>query len=152
MDFPSKPAEPCPAPAGLTEALGAAAEWTGKSCFDLLVEFDAERTVRELSPNFTALGSLPVRGVIVTARSDSAQFDFVSRFFAPAVGVNEDPVTGSAHCTLAPFWQGRLGKADLDAYQASPRGGVLKVSARGDRVLIRGQAVMMSRVEFVCAR
>jgi predicted PhzF superfamily epimerase YddE/YHI9 len=151
MDFPAKPAEPCAAPAGLGEALGARLLWTGKSAFDFLVELDGERDVRELQPNSTALCKLPVRGVIVTARSDSPQFDFVSRFFAPAVGVSEDPVTGSAHCTLAPFWQERLGKPDLNAYQASARGGVLKVSVRGDRVLLRGQAVMMSRVEMLCA-
>ena len=90
-----------------------------------------------------------MRGVIVTCRSVRPEFDFVSRFFAPAVGVNEDPVTGSAHCVLGPYWQRKLGKDEFTAYQASARGGLVKVSVRGDRVTLRGQAVMMSRVELL---
>ena len=99
-----------------------------------------------MKPDFARLGELPVRGVIVTSRSDRPEFDFVSRFFAPASGVNEDPVTGSAHCTLGPYWQSKLGKPDLIGYQASPRGGIVRVGAKNDRVLLGGQAVMMSRV------
>jgi predicted PhzF superfamily epimerase YddE/YHI9 len=87
-----------------------------------------------------------VRGVIVTCRSESPRYDFVSRFFAPAAGVNEDPVTGSAHCALGPYWQALLGKADFTAYQASERGGLVKLSVQGERVMLRGQAVKMSEV------
>jgi PhzF family phenazine biosynthesis protein len=148
MDFPSKPAKACAAPAGLEEALGTKLLWTGHSGMDYLVEIADEKALRELRPNFTALSALSVRGIIVTSRSDSANFDFVSRFFAPAAGVNEDPVTGSAHCTLGPYWQAKLGRSDFTAYQASARGGIVKVSARGDRVLLRGRAVMMSRIEL----
>ncbi len=90
-----------------------------------------------------------MQGIIVTARSDSLEFDFISRYFAPASGVNEDPVTGSAHCALGPYWQGKLGKSDLTAYQASRRGGIVKLSVRGERVLLRGQAVMMSRIDLM---
>ena len=114
---------------------------------DILVEVADEKKLRGLKPNFGVIPR-PVRGIIVTCRSDPTEFDFVSRFFAPAVGVNEDPVTGSAHCTLGPYWQAKLGKSDFTAYQASERGGVVKVGVRGDRVLLRGQAVMISRVEL----
>ena len=128
MDFPAKVAARCDAPAEMVSALGLPrAKFTGKNAFDYLVEADSEETVRALSPNFSALRSLPVRGVIVTARSSSAQFDFVSRFFAPAVGVDEDPVTGSAHTALGPYWAEVLGKTDFTAYQASARGGVVRV-------------------------
>ncbi len=95
------------------------------------------------------LAEIPVRGVIVTARSQNGGFDFVSRFFAPASGVNEDPVTGSAHCCLAPFWAKRLGKSEFLAYQASVRGGVLRVRLNGDRVLLGGQAVTVLRGELL---
>jgi PhzF family phenazine biosynthesis protein len=149
MDFPAMPAAPCTTPAGLSEALGAELLWTGSNGMDYLVELADERVLRGLKPNFTALAPLMVRGVIVTCRSASPEFDFLSRFFAPAAGVNEDPVTGSAHCTLGPYWQAKLGKSDFTAYQASARGGVVKVGVRGDRVLLSGQAVMMSRVELM---
>ena len=90
-----------------------------------------------------------MRGIIVTSRSEQTEFDFVSRFFAPAAGVNEDPVTGSAHCALGPYWQTRLGKKEFTAFQASERGGVVKLSVRADRVILRGCGVMMSRVDFL---
>ena len=102
-----------------------------------------------MKPDFTRLAELPVRGVIVTGRSDRPEFDFVSRFFAPASGVNEDPVTGSAHCTLGPFWQSRLNKSAFIAYQASARGGVVKVRVAGDRVFLGGNAVTVLRGELV---
>jgi predicted PhzF superfamily epimerase YddE/YHI9 len=149
MDFPATPAAPCATPVGLSESLGAELLWSGSNGMDHLVEVADERVLRGLKPNFTALASLTVRGVIVTCRSELPEFDFVSRFFAPAAGVNEDPVTGSAHCTLGPYWQAKLGKPDFTACQASARGGVVKVGMRGDRVLLRGQAVMMSRVELM---
>jgi predicted PhzF superfamily epimerase YddE/YHI9 len=97
------------------------------------------------------LATLPVRGVIVTSRADSAGYDFVSRFFAPGSGVPEDPVTGSAHCALGPYWQSRLGKSDFVAYQASPRGGVVRVRVVGDRVNLGGKAVTVLRGELLSA-
>ena len=115
---------------------------------DYLVELPSETLLRGLAVNLTELGKFPVRGVIATAKSDSPNFDFVSRFFAPAVGVNEDPVTGSAHCALGPYWQERLGKTVFTAYQASQRGGTVELEVLGQRVLLRGEAVLMSKVEF----
>lgn len=149
MDFPAKACEPSMPPAGLAETLGCELVACGLNGMDYLVEVANEAVLRELTPNFTALSALPVRGVIVTCRSESSEFDFISRFFAPAAGVNEDPVTGSAHCALGPYWQSKLGKTDFTACQASQRGGIVKLSVRGDRVLLRGLAVMMSRVELM---
>lgn len=144
LDFPAKPLQPVElgdAPPGLFEALGVAPLFLGKSQFDFLVEVESVAAVRALAPDFGRLRSVPVRGVIVTARGDSAPFDIVSRFFAPGAGVDEDPVTGSAHCTLGPFWSRRLGKDELMAWQASPRGGALRVRVAGDRVKLGGKAV-----------
>ncbi|HEX8309919.1 MAG TPA: PhzF family phenazine biosynthesis protein [Chthoniobacteraceae bacterium] len=148
MDFPAKVCGPCSVPDGLATALGCEVLSAGINEMDCLVEITDEQSLRSLTPDFTALAKLPVRGVIVTCRSESPELDFVSRFFAPAAGINEDPVTGSAHCALGPWWQGKLGKTDFTAYQASERGGVVKLSVRGDRAILRGQAVMMSRVEM----
>ena len=149
LDFPGTPAAPVRAPAGLIEALGAKATFVGKSPFDYLVEVDSESTVRMLAPNLTALAAIEARGVIVTARGDGkSKYDFVSRFFAPQSGVPEDPVTGSAHCALAPYWGTMLGKKDLVAFQASSRGGELRLRLVGDRVKIGGQAVTVLRGEL----
>lgn len=148
MDFPAVTPKPCAPPAGLADALGCELRACGLNGMDYLVEIADEKTLRALRPNFSALATLPVRGVIVTCRSESPEFDFISRFFAPAAGVNEDPVTGSAHCALGPYWQAKLGKSDFTAFQASERGGLVKLGVRSDRVLLRGQAVMMSRVEM----
>lgn len=152
MDFPATPAALCATPAGLSEALGTELLWSGSNGTDYLVEVMDERALRRLRPNFTALASLMIRGVIVTCRSESPEFDFMSRFFAPAAGVNEDPVTGSAHCTLGPYWQAKLGRSDFTAYQASARGGVVKVGVRGERVLLGGQAVTVSHVDLLAER
>jgi PhzF family phenazine biosynthesis protein len=150
MDFPAKIALPAEAPAELLPALGiAGAKFVGRNAFDYLVEVDSEETVRALSPDHSTLRKVPVRGVIVTARSSSGEFDFVSRFFAPGAGVDEDPVTGSAHTALGPYWAGILGKSELTAFQASARGGVVKVQVRGDRVLLSGQAVTVMHGDFV---
>jgi len=149
LDFPAKREEPAQAPAGLAEALGVTPKYVGKNQFDYLVEVDGEVTVRRLTPNHAMLAALPVRGVIVTSRADSAGYDFVSRFFAPGSGVPEDPVTGSAHCALGPYWQSRLGKSDFVAYQASPRGGVVRVRVAGDRVKLGGRAVTVLRGELL---
>lgn len=148
LDFPSTPEEAATAPPQLTRALGVVPVYVGKNQFDYLIEVDTEDTVRTLQPDFTLLRTVPVRGVIVTSRAASPQYDFVSRFFAPASGVNEDPVTGSAHCCLGPFWSQRLDKTDLVAYQASSRGGIVRVGVRGDRTLLSGQAVTVLRGEL----
>ena len=141
LDFPAKPDTPADVPPALARALGATPVAFGLSQFDALAELASEEAVRTLIPDIGAIAALPYRGLIVTARAASAGLDFVSRFFAPAVGVPEDPVTGSAHCVLGPYWRRRLMKDDFLAYQASPRGGVVKVGVRGDRVLLGGQAV-----------
>ena len=149
LDFPAKPEVSAPPPAGLAEALGCQLKYVGRNAFDYLIEIEGEKTLRNLAPDFGALAKIPVRGVIVTSRSDSPEFDFISRFFAPASGVNEDPVTGSAHCCLGPFWQSRLNKSEFTAYQASPRGGVVKLRVEGERVKLAGQAVTVLRGELV---
>ena len=149
MDFPATPPVAAEPPAELAAALGAPLLWVGRSPFDYLVEVASATTVRALRPDLAQLARLDVRGVIVTAASDTDGYDFVSRFFAPGVGVDEDPVTGSAHCCLGPFWGTRLDKAELMGYQASARGGVVRVRLAGDRVILSGQAVTVLRGELV---
>jgi predicted PhzF superfamily epimerase YddE/YHI9 len=149
LDFPAKPASVTEAPATLARALGAAPVRFGASQFDCLAELPSEGAVRRLRPDVGALAALPYRGVIVTSRAQTAGFDFVSRFFAPRVGVPEDPVTGSAHCVLGPWWRAALGKDDFVASQLSARGGVVRVGVRGERVLLGGQAVTVWRGELV---
>src|SRR5579862_5563567 len=126
MDFPLKPEEPAQAPTGLVEALGVKARYVGKNQFDYLVEVENEAVLRDVAPDFKRLAAIPVRGIIVTCRPTDSKFDFVSRFFAPASGVDEDPVTGSAHCCLGDFWKARLGRDNLLGYQASARGGFVR--------------------------
>lgn len=140
LDFPATPVTEAELPAGLAEALGLAPRFVGKSTFDYLVEVESEAAVRSLDPDLTRLKSIPVRGVMITARA-SEPYDFVSRFFAPGSGVAEDPVTGSAHCALGPYWGAILGRSELRAYQASSRGGALRVRLAGERVQLLGQAV-----------
>lgn len=142
LDFPARPAEAASLPPDLLAALGTGSPaWTGRSQDDILVVLAREEDVTGLRPDTVALAAMDSRGVIVTAPASRPGADFVSRFFAPAVGVAEDPVTGSAHCTLAPYWSGRLGRTSLTGYQASARGGTVGVRLRGDRVLLSGQAV-----------
>jgi PhzF family phenazine biosynthesis protein len=148
LDFPATPAAAAPAPPVLVEALGAKPRFVGRSRFDYLVEVDDEATVRRLAPNLDGLARVEARGVIVTSRAEKGTYDFVSRFFAPQSGVPEDPVTGSAHCALTPYWSAKLGKTELVAYQASPRGGELRVRLDGDRVRLGGQAVTVLRGEL----
>ena len=151
MDFPATPPEPALPPSGLLAALnlGLAGRLVCRTRFDYLVEADGEAAVRQARPDFRALRDVEARGVIVTARSDDPAYDFVSRFFAPASGVDEDPVTGSAHCALAPFWAKRLGRAALVGRQVSARGGVVRVEVKGDRVGLGGKAVTAWRGELV---
>jgi predicted PhzF superfamily epimerase YddE/YHI9 len=138
LDFPALPVREATPPAGLADALGAAPVAVGESRFDCVVELESEETVRGLRPDFAALLALDARGVIVTSRG--AKYDFVSRCFFPKVGVDEDPVTGSAHCALAPYWAARLGRAEMTGYQASARGGVVRVRLAGKRVFLGGRA------------
>ncbi|MBZ5619754.1 MAG: PhzF family phenazine biosynthesis protein [Acidobacteriia bacterium] len=150
LDFPAKIALPAETPPELLPALGVAqARFVGRSAFDYLVEVDSEETLRGLTPDQTSLKKVPVRGVIVTARSATPEFDFVSRFFAPASGIDEDPVTGSSHTALGPYWGEQLGKSELTAYQASARGGVVRVRLAGERVVLGGQAVTVMTGELL---
>jgi predicted PhzF superfamily epimerase YddE/YHI9 len=121
----------------------------GRNRTAYLVEVATEETVRTLQPDLTLLQTLPRRGVIVTSRATAAGFDFVSRYFAPGAGINEDPVTGSAHCCLGPYWSQRLNKDSFVAYQASARGGVVRVQVHGDRIVLGGQAVTVLRGDLV---
>jgi PhzF family phenazine biosynthesis protein len=151
MDFPAEPAtETAPTP-DLEQALGIAPQFVGKNRLDYLVVAASEAEVRGLEPDLALLKRTSARGVIVTARSEGADYDFVSRFFAPAAGIDEDPVTGSAHCCLGPYWAARLNKTELVGYQASARGGVVRVRLSGDRVGLGGQAVTTLRGELVIA-
>ncbi len=149
MDFPAEPAEPVPAPAGLAEAFGFEPAWVGRNRFDYLVEVDTQATVEWLSPDFSALKKLETRGIIVTARAEAEGVDFVSRFFAPGTGVDEDPVTGSAHCCLGPYWQQRIGRNAFTARQVSTRGGLVKVTVQGERIVLSGRAVTVLRGELL---
>lgn len=149
LNFPALPEEETEPPAGLLESLGVEATYVGKNIFDYLVEVESEETVRIMKPDFVNLSKVPARGVIVTSRAKAKEYDFVSRFFAPEVGVWEDPVKGSAHCCLGPYWQKKLNKDEFVAYQASARGGVLKVKVFGERVLISGKAVTVLEGELL---
>jgi PhzF family phenazine biosynthesis protein len=151
LDFPAEPAKPSDPPAGVLEALGVAAtRFAGANRMDLLLLLDSEAAVRGLRPDFRALATAcgETRGVIVTAPSEAPAFDFVSRFFAPSVGIDEDPVTGSAHCCLGPFWAGRLHKRELNGYQASRRGGAVSLRVGDTRVQLGGRAVTILRGEL----
>jgi len=149
LDFPATHVKSAEAPDGLLDALRAQARYVGRSKFDYLVEVGSEETVRDLKPDFVALRTLPVRGVIVTSQASTPGWDFVSRFFAPGSGIDEDPVTGSAHCALTPYWATKLGKTDFTARQLSARGGTLRLSLVGDRVKLRGQATSVLRGELI---
>jgi PhzF family phenazine biosynthesis protein len=149
LDFPLEPDEPAPPPANLVAALNISPAYVGKNRFDYVVEVDSESMLRRLEPDFRLLGSVPCRGVIVTSRSDGPQFDFVSRAFFPRLGVDEDPVCGSAHCCLVNFWRKRLGKSEFVAFQASARGGVVKVRVVKDRVFLSGKAATVAKGELL---
>lgn len=154
MDFPAEPPiDDADALAELAAALGVQGNVIGgkRNRMDYLVEVGDEPTLRGIAPDFGRLARLPVRGVIVTARAQDARFDFVSRFFAPAVGVNEDPVTGSAHCCLGPYWSAKLRRTEMVGYQASTRGGTVRVSVCGDRVKLAGQAVSVLHGQLTVA-
>jgi PhzF family phenazine biosynthesis protein len=149
LDFPAWPVEEATIPAGVAEALHCAPLRSAKNqqgtC---LLELDSERAVREIQPDYARLGRTAPQACIVTARSASGACDFVSRFFAPKLGIDEDPVTGAAHCSLGPYWAKRLGKNELVGHQVSRRGGVVKVRVHGERVDLLGRAVTVIRGEF----
>jgi PhzF family phenazine biosynthesis protein len=149
LDFPAKPGAPAEPPAGLIESLGVKPVAVQRNAFDYLVEVEDAQQVRDLDPDITRLSGVRTRGVIVTAPGDEPGIDFISRFFAPAAGVAEDPVTGSAHCALGPYWAAKLGKNTLTGYQASRRGGFVRVEVKNDRVLLGGKAVTVLRGELL---
>jgi PhzF family phenazine biosynthesis protein len=151
MDFPAERATPTDTPAGLEAALRARPLSVHRNRFDLLVELGDEKLIRTLRPDMTGLRAIPVRGIIITSPAISPSYDFVSRFFAPRLGVDEDPVTGSAHCALGPFWSERLGRDELSGCQVSARGGLVRTRVAGDRVMLSGQAVTVLRGELLAA-
>lgn len=148
LNFPTATLQDSPTPPGLAAALGAEPQRVMATAMGYLVEVATAEMVRQLRPDFAALQALTVPGVIVTSLGEEP-YDFVSRFFAPNLGINEDPVTGSAHCSLSPYWRDRLGKTTFLAYQASDRGGVVKVQDEGDRVRLSGQALTVLRGELL---
>jgi PhzF family phenazine biosynthesis protein len=153
LDFPSTPDVRSDPPAGLLESLGITSPvYVGRNRFDYVIEVATEEEVRRIAPDQARLRTIPVRGVIVTSRAhegERSEYDFVSRFFGPAVGVDEDPVTGSAHCCLTPYWASRLGKTEMVGYQASKRGGIVRVRLAGDRVKLGGRAVTILRGDLL---
>ena len=152
LDLPAEAPEPVSAPAELAGILGAAkAVRVAKNRLDYVVELDSEQTVRGLEPDLALLATLPVEGLIVTSLTTTGEFDFVSRYFAPRFGIDEDPVTGAAHCCLGPYWQQRTGRSEFVAYQASSRGGVVGVRVAGDRAHLTGKAVTVLRGELTAA-
>ena len=149
LDFPVEPVEACEPPTGMLEVLGARALFTGRTRTRYFVELESASAVRILNPDISGINRFPPGRMLVTARSDEPAYDCVSRYFAPGVGVPEDPVTGSAHCALAPYWSARLDKTEFVAYQASARGGILKVRLEGDRAFLAGQSVTVMRGELL---
>jgi PhzF family phenazine biosynthesis protein len=150
LDFPVKIATVAEPPTQLLPALGvSSAVAVAKNAFDYMVEIESEEELRALSPDHSTLRKIPVRGIIVTARSSNNGFDFVSRFFAPGSGIDEDPVTGSAHTALGPYWGSKLGKAEMTAFQASARGGVVRLRLNGDRIILGGQAVTVMQATLL---
>jgi PhzF family phenazine biosynthesis protein len=148
LDFPARSPQPEEPPEGLAAALGAAPVAVQRWHNSFLIEVAGETELRGLAPDFAALQALPLRSVAVTCRSETPGYDFISRYFAPRMGVNEDPVTGSAHCALATYWARQLGKTTFNAYQASPRGGELRLRLNGERVMLAGQAVSVLKGEL----
>jgi PhzF family phenazine biosynthesis protein len=149
LDFPSEPPRETPVPTELPAALGELVVYLGRSRTNYLVELESEDAVRNLRPDLAVIERLDAQGLIVTAAASTEPFDFVSRYFAPAAGIDEDPVTGSAHCCLGPYWQQRLGRSTFQAYQASARGGKLEVRVVGDRVHLIGRAITVLRGELL---
>ncbi len=148
LDFPRLDTEVASAPDALIEAIGLPVQFAGRSKFTWLVVLHSEGDVRKAAPDFRLLRTLD-RDVLITAVSATTDYDFVSRYFAPRHAIDEDPVTGSAHCVLGPYWTERLGKSELRAFQASERGGFLRVRTAGERVFLMGQAVTVMRGDLI---
>lgn len=149
MDFPAEPVDPCDPPDNLLEALNVSAVFVGKNRMDYFIEVETEKIVKNLDPDIRLLETVPARGIAITSLAASQEHDFVSRFFAPAAGIPEDPVTGSVHCGLGPYWAPRLGKTEMTARQLSRRGGIVRVGLKGDRVILGGQAVTIFQGELL---
>ncbi len=151
LDFPAEFETNADAPVELTRALDVKLKYVGKNRFDYLVEVESEEKVRDMKPDFDLLKKVSCRGVIVTSKADAGRYDFVSRFFAPAIGIDEDPVTGSAHCCLGPYWESRLNKSEFEAFQLSERGGVVRVKVvpGSGRVTLSGRAVTVIKGDLV---
>ncbi len=150
MDFPLEPPKVCDAPDGLLSAIDATPLYIGRNRMDYILELGSESIVRYCTPDLAKLTGIDARGVIITSLSDSGKYDFISRFFAPRFGIDEDPVTGSAHCCLGPYWGNKLNKTELSAFQASPRGGYINMVLKGKRILLSGQAVTVLSGEINC--
>jgi PhzF family phenazine biosynthesis protein len=150
LDFPAMPPTETPIPEGLAESLGLTPGYVARNgCNDVLAVLESERAVRGCRPDFAVMRRIPARGVILTAPSDDPQYQFVSRFFAPALGIDEDPVCGSAHCGLGPYWAARLGRSEVTGHQVSARGGIVRVRLAGDRAFLGGQAITVLKGELV---
>ncbi len=149
MNFPAQPPGEAAAPEGLLDALGVSPRYVGRNAWDYLIEVDSEDAVRGMQPDFSLLKQVPARGIILTSAACGKNYDFVSRFFAPAVGVDEDPVCGSAHCCLGPYWGAKLDRSELTAYQASARGGLIRIRLGSDRLCLSGRAVTVLQGEFL---
>lgn len=148
LNFPAQPATPTSAPPNLSQSLGITPLYVGYNGSDYLVEVESQQQVRSLAPDFKQLAQVPCRGVMVTAIASEPRFDFVSRFFAPRAGIDEDPVTGSAHCCLGPYWGAKLQKQSLVGHQVSSRGGIVHVTVSSQRVLLSGSAVIVASGTF----
>ncbi len=150
LDFPANPSEDISTPPEISEALGVPVKTVMRNSLGYLVEVESENLVKNIEPNFTLLAKLFPEVIVTSIAESNSKYDFVSRFFCPGLGINEDPVTGAAHCCLAPYWRNKLNKDEFLAYQASSRGGVVKVKYPGeDRVYLRGQAVTVLRGELI---
>lgn len=149
LNFPSEPPIETKLPDFVIQGLNVSPKYTGKNRLDYIVEVESEDIVRNLKPDLNLLKAMEIRGVIVTSLAKTGNLDFISRYFAPGAGIEEDPVTGSAHCCLGPYWQSRLNKKDLTGYQASARGGLVKVKVQGDRVVLSGKAVTVLKGELL---
>ncbi|MDZ7722973.1 MAG: PhzF family phenazine biosynthesis protein [candidate division KSB1 bacterium] len=152
MDFPAEPVSEIQTAPVLLRALGVTPVYSGQNRLDILLQLKSPQDVVDANPDFTALSEIPIRGVMITAEALEPRYDFVSRYFAPAEGIDEDPVTGSAHCALGPFWAEKLQKKELTGYQVSKRGGQVGVKVEGNRVKLSGQAVTVFQGELNAIR
>jgi len=149
LNFPSEIAEPCELPEEISRSLGVGTVYTGQNRMDYLVELESPEALRSLKPDFNEMAKVNTRGVIVTSKSDVPKYDFLSRFFAPWHGIDEDPVTGSAHCCTGPYWREKLGLDELRAFQASSRGGEVNIGFENERILLRGKAITILKGELI---